>query len=522
MNVQFQAVPQHGRTLGQVIRAQAAFRPEQPAMLGPQFSLSYRQLQAFIDEAGSRLRNAGFARDARVAVALTDSMQAALAIAAIASSAVAIPLDPKLTAPEVERCLRLLRPQAVLALAGADSAARAVACDGGTPIIEATFNADAGFNPQLAIPQIGPSVYPDDPDPDAPVFILHTSGTTGAPNLVPFSHRNLLTVTERLRFWFELTPSDRCLNVSPVYYSHALTTTVLPPLLIGGSVAFPTHPARVELGEWFGALQPTWYSAGPTVHLAVLEKAQALAEIGKLHRLRFISTAGAALRREAHETMEAILGIPILEHYGSSETAQLAANVLPPRRRKRGTCGMPWPGIIKIVGEDGREVPPGSQGEILVTGPSVTAGYLNAPELNQAACVDGWFRTGDMGSIDGEGFLSLHGRRKELINRGGEKIAPLEIDQALLSHPEVEEAAAFGLPHPRLGEDVAAAVVLRRAATITPAQLREFLAQRLAPFKIPRRITALDQLPKGITGKVQRGRLSEMLRGRGSSRQSEE
>jgi acyl-CoA synthetase (AMP-forming)/AMP-acid ligase II len=343
------------------------------------------------------------------------------------------------------------------------------------------------------------------------VFILHTSGTTGAPNLVPFSHRNLLAATGRLRWWFELTPSDRCLNVSPVYYSHALTTTVLPPLLTGGSVAFPANPTRVDLPEWFGTLEPTWYSAGPTLHLAVLEKARALADIRTLHRLRFISSAGAALAPEVHEMMEAVLGIPVLEHYGSSETAQLAANLPPPRARKRGTCGMPWPGILKIVDAEGGEVPPGTPGEILVTGPSVTAGYLNSPDLNRESFRAGWFRTGDMGSIDHDGFLRLHGRCKELINRGGEKIAPLEIDQALLNHPDVDEAAAFAVPHPRLGEDVAAAVVLRPGATITPAGLREFLAVRLASFKIPRRITVLDRLPKGITGKVQRGQLSKML-----------
>jgi oxalate---CoA ligase len=525
MKVDFRhsATEQHiGQTIGQVIRAQAALQPEQPAMLGPQFSLSYRQLQAFIDQCYCRLRAAGFARDARIAVALTDSAQAALAIAAIGSSAVAVPLDPKLRRAEVQRCLRILHPQALLALQGSESAARAVAESDCIPIIEVTSSTSNGLNLQLSVPQIGPGAPLDEPDHDAPVFILHTSGTTGVPNLVPFSHRNLLTATGRLRSWFELTLSDRCLNVSPVYYSHALTTTVFPPLLIGGSVAFPTHQTRVDLAEWLVALEPTWYSAGPTLNLAVLEKAQTITEIRKLHKLRFISSAGAPLLRETHETMEKVLGIPVLEHYGSSETAQLAANMLAPGRRKPGTCGMPWPGVIKIVDEDGREVPAGRSGEILVTGPSVTAGYLNAPELNRARFADGWFRTGDVGSIDQDGFLSLHGRCKELINRGGEKIAPMEIDQALLSHPEVDEAAAFSVPHPRLGEDVAAAVVLRSGATITPAELREFLSQHLATFKIPRRITVLDQLPKGITGKVLRGRLSEMVRGRGlSARQPE-
>jgi oxalate---CoA ligase len=203
--------------------------------------------------------------------------------------------------------------------------------------------------------------------------------------------------------------------------------------------------------------------------------------------------------------------VPVLEHYGSSETAQLATNRPPPGPSKPGTCGIPWPDIIIIVGEDGRRLPPGERGEILVTGPSVMSGYLNAPDLNRSAFIDGWYRTGDIGSLDEDGFLTLHGRRKELINRGSEKIAPLEIDQALMCHPDVEQAAAYAVPHPRLGEDVAAAVVLRPAAKVTPVELREFLSQRLAAFKIPRRISIVDQLPKGITGKVQRKRLSETV-----------
>jgi len=202
----------------------------------------------------------------------------------------------------------------------------------------------------------------------------------------------------------------------------------------------------------------------------------------------------------------------VLEHYGSSETAQIASNCPPPGPSKFGTCGIPWPGIMRIAGPDGRPLPAGEHGEILVKGPSVMAGYLNAPEGNRAVFVDCWYRTGDIGSLDADGFLTLHGREREFINRGGEKIAPLEIDQALMRHPQVAQAAAFGVPHPRLGEDAAAAVVLRPGATVTPAELRDFISERLAAFKVPRRITIIDQLPRGITGKVQRKRLAEALR----------
>jgi oxalate---CoA ligase len=498
------------RTIGAVLRSYADTQPERPAIVASQFALlSYLELQHQIDAVRAHLRQAGFSRDARIAVAISNSPEAALAIIAIASSAVAVPLDPKLTVAEVERCLLALRPSAVLVLRSSNSAARQVAEQHGLHIIEAIVAQHGKFGLQLAAPSIGAGLSLDDPDPEAPAFILHTSGTTADPNLVPFSHRNVLSVTKRLQAWFNLTPQDRCLNVSPVYYSHALTTTVLPPLLAGGSVAFPANASNVDLSEWLGALKPTWYSAGPTLHLSVLEKAQLRPDARTMHSLRFISSAGAPLSGDVHEQMQTVLGVPVLEHYGSTETAQISTNLLPRGSSKPGTCGIPAPDTVRIVGEDGRQLPPGARGEILVRTLAVMSGYLNAPELNRSAFVDGWFRTGDIGSLDDEGFLSLHGRQKELINRGGEKIAPLEIDNALMRHPDVLQAAAYAVPHPRLGEDVAAAVVLQPGSRVTPDELREFLGKQLATYKNPRRITIVDQLPKGITGKVQRKRLSE-------------
>jgi len=502
----------HNETIGATIRAHAQSRPEETAVVGSHFApVSYRELQHEIDELRACLREAGFDREARIAVALSNSAQAALAIVAISCSATAVPIDPKLTMPEIDRCLHILRPNAVVVLRGTASAMKSVAAQRGIPIIEVSVWQAGRLGLKWAVPKIGAAAPLDDPDPESPAFILHTSGTTAEPNLVPFNHRNMLAVTQRLQTWFDLTPNDRCLTVSPVYYSHALTTTVLPPLLTGGSTAFPANATNVDPSEWFGDLKPTWYSAGPTLHLAVLEKVQQHADARIMRSLRFISSAGAPLDAAMGQRMQAAFGAPMLEHYGSSETAQIATNRPAPGRSKPGTVGIPWPGIVRIVDDDGKELAIGEPGEILVGGPSVMSGYLNAPDLNRAAFVDGWYRTGDIGSLDPEGFLTLHGRKKELINRGGEKIAPLEIDQALMRHPEVAQAAAYAVAHPRLGEDVAAAVILRPGAQVTPAELREFLTAQLATFKIPRRITIVDQLPKGISGKVQRKRLSEMM-----------
>jgi acyl-CoA synthetase (AMP-forming)/AMP-acid ligase II/acyl carrier protein len=498
--------------IGTLIRTHAEQRPDESAIVGSHFApVSYRELQDQIDEVRACLREAGFDREARIAVALSNSAQAALAIVAISCSATAVPIDPKLTMVEIDRCMHLLRPNAVVVLRATPSATRGVAAQRGIPIIEVGVSQAGKLCLKWVVPKVGAAAPLDEPDPQTPAFILHTSGTTAEPNLVPFNHCNMLAVTQRLQTWFDLTPNDRCLTVSPVYYSHALTTTVLPPLLTGGSTAFPANPTNVDPSEWFGDLKPTWYSAGPTLHLAVLEKVQQRSDPEIMRSLRFVSSAGAPLDAATGERMRAAFGAPVLEHYGSSETAQIATNLPAPRRSKPGTVGIPWPGIVRIVGDDGKQLAVSEPGEILVSGPSVMAGYLNAPELNRAAFVDGWFRTGDIGSVDAEGFLTLHGRKKELINRGGEKIAPLEIDQALMRHPEVAQAAAYAVAHPRLGEDVAAAVILRSGAQVTPAELREFLNAQLAAFKIPRRITIVDQLPKGISGKVQRKRLSEMM-----------
>ncbi len=497
------------RTIGDIIRAHAELRPNAPALVTTQFApLTYRELQFQIDSARSRLRQAGFADGARIAVALPSGAQAALTMAVLACSAVVIPLDPKLTFTELKRCMNILQPEAVLVLRDVNSPARRLAEHLNLPVIEMDSASAGNLALEFLPPQIGPGCSAGDPEPEAPAFILHTSGTTADPNLVPVSHRNLLAVRERLATWFELRPQDRCLSVGPVYYSHALTTTLLPPLLTGGSVAFPVNASKVDGSEWLCALRPTWDSAGPTLHLSVLDKLKARSDSRSMHALRFISSAGAPLASEIRAELETALGVPILEHYGSSETSQISANRLTPGACKSGTCGRPWPGIVMIADEDGQEVAAGERGEVLITGPTVMSGYLNSPELNRAVFRNGWYRTGDIGSLDADGFLSLHARKKELINRGSEKISPLEIDRALLHHPAVVEAAAYGVPHPRLGEDVAAAVVLHPGARVTSFELREFLTGQLATFKIPRRIDIVDQLPKGITGKVQRNRLS--------------
>jgi oxalate---CoA ligase len=495
--------------IGPAILRHAESRPDSTAVVATGFApLSYRGLRDYLARCATRLREFGLDRDARVAVALPSGADGALAIVATACAAVAVPIDTQLTAPEIDGRLESLRPLAVIVPANGPSPAREVAMGRGVAVIEAVREDRGKLGLDLSAPKIGAAAA-EEPATAATAFILQTSGTTAGPKLIPFSHRNMLAAAARVQSWFGLTPSDCCLSVSPICYSHGLKVTVFTPLITGGAIAFPLSPSSLDVDEWLGVLKPTWYSAGPTLHRFMFDKTKALPNVRSIHILRFVVSGGAPLTREVREGLSAALGVPVLEHYGSSEAAQISANLPPPGPFKPGTCGIPPTDTVKIVAESGREVSAGEHGEILLGGPTVTSGYLEAPDLNRDSFVDGWFRTGDIGSLDAEGFLTIHGRKTEMINRGGEKISPAEIDDGLQRHPAVAEAAAFAVPHPRLGEDVAAAVVLKEGATVTPLELREFLLPTLAQFKIPRRIVFVDRLPKGATGKVQRQRLVE-------------
>jgi acyl-CoA synthetase (AMP-forming)/AMP-acid ligase II len=499
-------------TIGAVILRHAESRPGSSAIVATGSEpLSYGNLRDYVASTTARLRESGLDRTSRIAVALPSGANAALVIVAIACTAVAVPIDTQLTASEIEGRLALLRPRAVIVPGDSHSATREVALSRGLAVIEALREGSGKLGIHLSATKVGPAAPAEQPDAAAIAFILQTSGTTASPKLIPFSHGNMLAAAARVQSWFGLTPGDRCLSVSPICYSHGLKVTVFTPLITGGSAAFPLNPSSLDVDEWLVDLSPTWYSAGPTLHRFMLDKTKLRSNERSVHALRFVVSGGAPLTQDVREALSNTLGVPVLEHYGSSEAAQISANLLSPGAAKPGTCGIPPKGVVKIVAENGQELPAGEHGEILLGGPTVISGYLDAPELNRAAFVDGWFRTGDIGSLDADGFLTLHGRKTELINRGGEKISPVEIDDVLQRHPQVAEAAAFAIPHPSLGEDVAAAVVLKEGATVTPLNLRKYLLPSLALFKIPRRIVFVDRLPKGATGKVQRQRLVEYL-----------
>jgi acyl-CoA synthetase (AMP-forming)/AMP-acid ligase II/aryl carrier-like protein len=340
-------------------------------------------------------------------------------------------------------------------------------------------------------------------------LMLHTSGTTAKPKIVPLTHENLRASASNIAAWLGLSAYDRCHNVMPLFHIHGLAAALLASLSAGASVVCSTGFVAPEFFAQLRAHRPTWYTAVPTMHRSILSRAPDEAPPSPL---RFVRSASAPLPPQTARGLADLFGAPVVEPYGMTEAAhQICSNPLGSHRARWGSVGMPAGSDVAILDERGDLVARGAIGEVAIRGANVTAGYVGDPAANARAFVRGWFRTGDLGRFDGDGYLFLEGRIKELINRGGEKISPREIDEVLMNHPSVVQAAAFGMPDERLGDEVAAVVVLAPKATTDERSLMRFAAEYLADWKVPRRITIVDELPKGPTGKLVRTGLAAAL-----------
>jgi acyl-CoA synthetase (AMP-forming)/AMP-acid ligase II len=501
------------RSVGDAIRRIAGQNPAAPALLASGLATcSYGELWSEIDQVGAALHAWGFDRNARIGLSLPTAPAAALAMLTVGSWAQAVPIDPNAPSAEVQSQLAFVEADAVVAPNGVSTAARRAAVALGIPVIEAAIE-EGRFGLRLAMPApagTGAKAAALAPDADSILYILQTSGTTADPKHVLWTHRNQLAVTERLQRSLRLAPEDRALVILPIHHSFGVNT-LWTSILTGGSVAFPRDPLHFDLAGWFGDLRPTWYRAVPAQHLFIMEKLGAVPRSDMPRSLRAVATGAAAFPEETRKGMRDILGFPVVETYGCTEAGLICGDLPESGRSKAGTVGRPDEGIVVIVDGDGRRLSAGEEGEILLGGPTVSPGYVNAPELNRKTFVDGWYRTGDIGSLDEDGFLTLRGRLKDVISRGAEKVHPLEVEETLRDHPQVLDVAVFGVPHERLGEDVAAAVVLRPGASLKAADLRKFLGTRLAWSKIPRQIVFVAELPKGAGGKVLRRVLQEMI-----------
>jgi len=476
--------------------------------------LRYRELRALARRTVRDLNSVGIGRNHRLAMVLPSGPETAAAFVGVASGATAAPLSPGLTAEELAFNLLDLRAKAVLVPAGVDCAARAVAAKLNLPILELVPQPALGAG-SFSLRPLDNGAVPISGGPagrDDVALVLHTSGSTSRPKIVPLLQRNVCASARHIVAALQLAPGDVGLNVMPLFHIHGLIAGVLSSLAAGAEVACAPGFDGLRFFRWLEEARPTWYTAVPTMHQAILARApRHAAEIGR-SRLRFVRSSSQSLAPQVMEQLERTFHCPVVEAYGMTEAAhQMASNPLPPRARKPGSVGLPAGPEIAIMDEQGSIVPRGHVGEVVIRGPNVTPGYEANPEANESAFVDGWFRTGDQGVIDEDGYLRLTGRLKELINRGGEKIAPAEIDVVLMDHPAVQQCVTFAMPHDKLGEEVAAAVVLREGNSCTERQLREFVARRLAEHKVPRRFVFVRDIPKGRTGKLQRIGLAAQL-----------
>ena len=496
-------------TMRDLLREGARSRPDATALLAPgRAPLSYRELASHVEQVAGVLRAEGIGPADRVAVVLPNGPDLATAFLSVAAAAACAPLNPAFTRAEFEFYLRDLQARALLVADGSDGPAHDAARGLGLRVLTIRARAGAG---EFDLPSRGEGVT-DWPQPGDTGLLLHTSGTTSRPKLVPLSQRNLTASAAQIAAALALTPSDRCLNVMPLFHIHGLMASVLASLRAGASVVCTDGIYAARFFEWLGEYEPTWYTAVPTMHQTILAQARARPELVPEAPLRFIRSSSAALPIAVLEELERVFGAPVVEAYGMTEAShQMASNPLPPRRRKPGSVGVPAGPEIAIMGADRRLLAPGEIGEVVIRGPAVTAGYERNEAATRDAFMDGWFRTGDQGRLDPDGYLFLTGRLKELINRGGEKIAPREVDEMLLAHPSVRQAVCFAVPHAQLGEDVGAAVELHAGTQLTPDDLRRWAAERLPAFKVPRIIRVVDAIPKGPTGKLQRIGLAEAL-----------
>jgi acyl-CoA synthetase (AMP-forming)/AMP-acid ligase II len=484
--------------------------PARPAIAGLEGrTATYRGLRDTVERLRGQLAGLGLGAGARVALVLPNGPEMAAAFLAVASSCTAAPLNPAYRREEFAFYLADLGARALITAAD-DASAAPAALPAGALHLRLEVGRKGWSLTRNGSPL--PSSTPSDPVPADVALVLHTSGTTARPKIVPLTHANLTASAANVAASLALTPADRCLNVMPLFHIHGLVGALLASLHSGGSIACAPGFDAFRFFGWLEAARPTWYTAVPTMHQMVLSRRAAPAEAARRARLRFIRSSSAPLPPVVMEGLEAAFGTPVIEAYGMTEAAhQMTSSPLPPAPRKAGSVGLGTGVEVDVIDDAGRRLAAGEQGEVVVRGPNVTSGYEGNAEANAAAFIDGWFRTGDQGYRDGDGYLYLTGRLKEIINRGGEKVSPREVDEALLRHPAVAQAVAFALPHPRLGEEVAAAVVLAEGATASERDLREHLARHLADFKVPRRFVFLQELPKGPTGKPVRIGLAERL-----------
>ncbi len=476
-------------------------------------NLNYEELHEVVQFFGSQLNYLGVHPGQTIGLVLPNGPEAATVFLSIANFATAAPLNPSYTQEEFYFYLNDLSARLLLVLENEDTPARSAAERLSIPVLEIRPLQKAGefvLVDKNGIVPTKPQVLRNKKDDVA--LVLHTSGTTSRPKIVPLTANNLSTSARNVAESLSLNERDICLNIMPLFHIHGLVGAVLSSFYSGGCVICTQGFNILRFFRWLKKFQPTWYTAVPTMHQAILDRAKRNKDIVRMNTLRFVRSSSASLPVPVFHALESVFNCAVIEAYGMTEaTHQMTSNPLPPALRKPGSVGVAAGSEITIMDGSGKFLEANQLGEIMIRGSNVTLGYRNNPEANLASFKERWFRTGDQGKIDSEGYLTIDGRLKEIINKGGEKISPREVDEVLMQHPAVKQAVCFAIPHPKLGEDVGAIAQIREDMNTSVDDILRFADTKLVSFKVPSTLKIVKEIPKGVTGKIQRVGLAKRL-----------
>ena len=475
---------------------------------------TYGELKNYINTTYSKLSSLNLTNSDKIGIVLNNGSAMAATFLAVASNFISCPLNPSFTKQEFKFYFEDLELKTVIIEENQSLHAREAAKELNIKVINLkSKNLNSKTSLDIDIKD-NEQKLPNKKIVESNIaLILHTSGTTSRPKMVPLTHKNIITSAKNISDTLKLNKNDKCLNIMPMFHIHGLIAATLAPIYNGGCIITPPGFDALQFFKWINEFKPTWYTAVPTMHQTILARSDRNKEIIKNNPLKFIRSSSASLPSIVMQKLEEAFNTSVIESYGMTEAAhQMTSNPLPPKKRKAGFVGIeagPQVALLKnnkIIKNEAN-----IEGQIIIKGDNVTLGYLNNEKANAESFFKGWFLTGDEGIFDEEGYLKISGRIKEIINRGGEKISPKEIDETLMDHDKVQQAVAFSVPHEKLGEDIAAAVVLKDGTFCEEEELKNYCKSKLSKFKIPKKILILDSIPKGATGKLQRIGLAEKL-----------
>ena len=469
--------------------------------------LLYKDLKSFVNKIASQLAGNGILNKDRAAIVLPNGPFMASSFLTLSSYMSAAPLNPSYKTNEYEFYLKDLNPKIVIVEPNSSNEVVGVAKNLNIPVCEIKIKKD---DPSGLFNLFDIESEYQLPEENDEGLVLHTSGTTSRPKIVPLTNKNIYSSAENISKSLNLSEADHCLNIMPLFHIHGLIAILAASIRSGASICASNGFNALNFLELAKSEKITWYSGVPTMHQAILLRAEKNLELAKNLNLRLIRSSSASLPPAVFEKLNNVFGCSVIEAYGMTEaTHQMTSNPLPPKKQKPGFVGIPAGPEVCIMDEKDKILDQGETGEVCIKGDNVTLGYDNNPEANKNSFTNGWFRTGDQGYFDQNGYLKISGRLKEIINKGGEKISPLEVDNVLMDHPLIEQAVCFGYEDKMLGEDIAAAIIVKEGKNCSETDVKTYAQEKLAKFKIPKKIFFVNEIPKGATGKLQRNVLAK-------------